>query len=547
MISRLTPRLRLAAPRLRLARRNCSTAARTDGFTEALPRGDWVAPLVFAGSWAFAWSMAEEGKLKPLVEAVEMNTDPNAWPTPKQLFSHFWPFVASTLGMLFESVACKFARTDDMRWLCVDAMNDDIKATVALGLLVAPAERSPAFLRAVCDHGTMRRTREIVQIYKTLPRDQHDDVLVNACIVLANVAKLSEPELRAQTLPVDDFVWMIPADKGHMYTTYALEGLAHTWRDDPGFAAGEFGQPAPSDGVAALLKSGGLARVAQYMDGPPLRPKQGGDAAILNQEVARRLFCRLAQRAEPLLAEARELERSIAKEHAGMSGRGGAGTPKTIWQRAGVHRGETELEASAAAAARLPAPPPAHHRARRRPSPPRVQVQHKQRLAQLDAIRAAIAALERHAPAAESRTLVEQYGAYLSAASAGALGAVYGGARAFARAWWQDVTPSVCRELAIHVSKRTALGCALLTLAFENSAALKAAALDALGKKEVTSYKADGALDQLIAIDAAYLGVIAVANFFFPYVLPCTFFNPVQLLIPPNDPAGFPTGAIEKA
>ena len=106
---------------------------------------------------------------------------------------------------------------------------------------------------------------------------------------------------------------------------------------------------------------------------------------------------------------------------------------------------------------------------------------------------------------------------------------------------------SVCRELAIHVSKRTALGCALLALAFENSAALKAAALDALGKKEVTSYKADGALDQLIAIDAAYLGVIAVANFFFPYVLPCTFFNPVQLLIPPNDPAGFPTGAIEKA
>ena len=123
---------------------------------------------------------------------------------------------------------------------------------------------------------------------------------------------------------------------------------------------------------------------------------------------------------------------------------------------------------------------------------------------------------------------------------------MYGGARAFARAWWQDVTPSVCRELAIHVSKRTALGCALLALAFENSAALKAAALDALGKKEVTSYKADGALDQLIAIDAAYLGVIAVANFFFPYVLPCTFFNPVQLLIPPNDPAGFPTGAIEK-
>ena len=49
MITRVA---RLAAPRLRLAapRRSCSTGARTDGFTEALPRGDWVAPLVFGGA-----------------------------------------------------------------------------------------------------------------------------------------------------------------------------------------------------------------------------------------------------------------------------------------------------------------------------------------------------------------------------------------------------------------------------------------------------------------------------------------------------------------
>ena len=73
------------------------------------------------------------------------------------------------------------------------------------------------------------------------------------------------------------------------------------------------------------------------------------------------------------------------------------------------------------------------------------------------------------------------------------------------------------------------------------------AALAQLGRAEVTSYKADGALDQLIAIDAAYLGVLAVANFAFPYVLPCTFFNPIQLFIPPNDPAGFPSGAPDAA
>ena len=460
-----------------------------------------------------------------------MNTDPNAWPTPKQLFSHFWPFVASTLGMLFESVACKFARTDDMRWLCVDAMNDDIKATVALGLLVAPAERSPAFLRAVCDHGTMRRTREIVQIYKTLPRDQHDDVLVNACIVLANVAKLSEPELRSQTLPVDDFVWMIPADKGHMYTTCALEGLAHTWRDD-GLVAGEFGQPAPSDGVAALLKSGGLARVAQYMDGPPLRrsratrrssTRRWRAASSASRSKQNRSSPRRATRAQHREGHA---EMSVRRRHPRRSGGAASTAARPSSRRA------------AAAFARALCPPPSPDAA-----PLRLACRCNTSSASPSSTRSARRRRARAPRAGGDPHALEQYGR-TSPPRAPARSARCTATRAFARVVAGRDAVGVPRARDPCEAHRPRLRA--LALAFENSAALKAAALDALGKKEVTSYKADGALDQLIAIDAAYLGVIAVANFFFPYVLPCTFFNPVQLLIPPNDPAGFPTGAIEK-
>ena len=201
-----------------------------------------------------------------------MNTDPNAWPAPKQLFSRFWPFVASTLGMLFESVACKFTRTDDMRWLCVDAMNDDIKATVALGLLVAPAERAPpSCARVRPRHDAAAR---IVQVYKTLPRDQHDDVLVNACIVLANVAKLSEPELRAQTLPVDDFVDDPRRQGPHVHDVRARGPRAHVARR-PGF------RPASSVNPRRRTRGGAAqerrARARGAVHGRPAAAAEAGE------------------------------------------------------------------------------------------------------------------------------------------------------------------------------------------------------------------------------------------------------------------------------
>ena len=55
---------RRAAARAARTARHMSTAARNDGFTEALPSGDIVAPLFFAGVYGFSWWMAEEGRIK---------------------------------------------------------------------------------------------------------------------------------------------------------------------------------------------------------------------------------------------------------------------------------------------------------------------------------------------------------------------------------------------------------------------------------------------------------------------------------------------------
>jgi hypothetical protein len=458
---------------------------RTDGFNEALPRGDVVAPIVFGGLFAGAWYMAEEGRIKPLIDEIEPSTDPNAWPTPKQMFGHIWPFVASTLGMIFESVACKFSQTTDMAWLCTDAMNDDIKAAVALCLLVAPAEHSAAFVRTVNEHGTLRRIKEVVQIYKTLPREQHDDVMTNACVITAKVSAV--PELRADGLGAEDFVWMMPEDQAHLYTASGIEGLAHTWQADP----------------KAMLRAGGATRLAELAAGVPFRyPKK--ENSVANQELARRVLGRLAAKREELLREGRELEALLLRE---QKSAGTATQRKTIWQATGVHRGETEAELG-----------------------------RKRRQQELDNCRADLATLQSAAVAGLSqRSPLEQYGSVLNMISGSALGFVYGAARGWFRGWWQDVTPSVCRELMSHVGRRTAVGTALLVGTFEAAPWIKRQALASLGREDVSSYKQEGALEQLWYVDAAYLAAVTLANFMFPYILLPTALNPMQLMIPPND------------
>jgi hypothetical protein len=484
----LSPLVRRAALPLRPAlmpRRLSSSALRNDGFNEALPRGDVVAPIIFGSFFAGAWYMADEGRIKPMIEEIEPNTDPNAWPTPKQMFGHIWPFIASTLGMIFESVACKFTQTSDMKWLCTTAMNDDMKAAVALCLLVAPAEHSSAFVHAINEHGTLRRIKEVVQIYKTLPRDQHDDVMTNACVITAKVAAM--PALRDDSLGADDFVWMMPEDKAYLYTACGIEGLAHTWQDNP----------------KVMLRAGGATRLAELVAGVPLNYKKK-ENSVANQELARRLLGRLAAKRSELLEQAHALEAQLLREQK-QSGDARGGRKKTIWQATGVHRGETEAELG-----------------RRR------------RQQELANCRADLATLQ-SLGGLSTRSVLEQYGPAFNMLSGAALGFVYGAARGYFRGYWQDVTPSVIKELSVHVGKRTALGTALLVGTFEAAPHLKRMALEALGREDVRSYKQEGALEQLWYVDAAYLGVVALANYLFPYILLPTALNPMQLMIPPND------------
>ena len=252
-------------------RRLLSSSARTDGYTEALPAQDFIAPIFMAGVYGFSWWMADEGRIKQLAEKVDINTDPNKNPTANQIFHHVWPYIAGSLGTLFDSVACKFTKTKDMDWLCTVALNDDTNAAVALSLLIPPAENSAPFVRAICERpGALRRVKEIVQIYKTLPREQHDDVVVNAAILAAKVANMAD--LKEEGMGVADFVWMMPSDKAHLYTQYGIEGLAALWKED----------------TKAFLCSGGVLRLCELVEGYPLKPKKVESSAV-NQLLAHRL------------------------------------------------------------------------------------------------------------------------------------------------------------------------------------------------------------------------------------------------------------------
>ena len=63
---------------------------------------------------------------------------------------------------------------------------------------------------------------------------------------------------------------------------------------------------------------------------------------------------------------------------------------------------------------------------------------------------------------------------------------------------------------------------------------LKAQALKLAGESEVTSYSDSNALKQLVAIDCAYLGVIGLVNFAFPFCLVLWACNVAQILVLPS-------------
>eukprot|EP00964_Phaeocystis_antarctica_P041291 scaffold23612_cov66-Phaeocystis_antarctica.AAC.6 len=77
------------------------------------------------------------------------------------------------------------------------------------------------------------------------------------------------PELRADGLGAEDFVWMMPEDKAHLYTASGIEGLAHTWQADP----------------KAMLRAGGATRLAELaaegeLDRQPRAGPPGAPACI---------------------------------------------------------------------------------------------------------------------------------------------------------------------------------------------------------------------------------------------------------------------------
>lgn len=257
-----------------------------------------------------------------------------------------------------------------------------------------------------------------------------------------------------------------------------------------------------------LLASGGILRTHELADGMPLRPSKPESSMVI-QLLANRLLGKFLTKREKLVELAVATEKRLAAQLAAA----GPVRQKTVWQRAGVHRGETELEVNA-----------------------------RMRSSELQAVRATIELLSYYQPRA-TLGQIETYTSALCAASAALLGALYGGARGYFRGWQQDVTPSVCRELAAHTSKRAALGAVLLVGLFEAAPWLKTRCLELAGKEEVTSYSQPGALEQLVAIDCAYIAAIGIVNFAFPFALVPWACNLAQVLILPTDPAA----AAEKA
>ena len=164
---------------------------------------------------------------------------------------------------------------------------------------------------------------------------------------------------------------------------------------------------------------------------------------------------RLAVKREELVRAGEELEAQLLREQRAA----GTGTQrKTIWQATGVHRGETEAELG-----------------------------RKRRQQELDNCRADMATLRSASVAALSqRSVLEQYGPALNMLSGGALGGLYGAARGWFRGWWQEVTPSVCRELMAHVGRRTGVGTALLVGTFEAAPWIKRQARASLGREDRT-------------------------------------------------------------
>ena len=344
------------------------------------------------------------------------------------------------------------------------------------------------------------------------------------------------PELRADGLGVDEFVWMMPEEQAHLYTPSGIEGVAHTWQEDP----------------KAMLRAGGATRLAELAAGTPFRyPKK--ENSVANQELARRVLQHVdsaevgRERPQPTPAAAHHPPQAAA-HHPGRLWRS-AGRLCALWGRASARQtgvtvswrgawltarpwmrrclagwpssarswcargrssrrscsessGRRARARSARPSGRHVPPPYLPHISPTSPAPQRktiwqatgvhrgeteAELGRKRRQQELDNCRADMATLRSASVAALSqRSVLEQYGPALNMLSGGALGGLYGAARGWFRGWWQEVTPSVCRELMAHVGRRTGVGTALLVGTFEAAPWIKRQARASLGREDRT-------------------------------------------------------------
>ena len=147
------------------------------------------------------------------------------------------------------------------------------------------------------------------------------------------------PELRADGLGVDEFVWMMPEEQAHLYTPSGIEGVAHTWQEDP----------------KAMLRAGGATRLAELAAGTPFRyPKK--ENSVANQELARRVLQHVdgaevgRERPQPTPAAAHHPPQAAA-HHPGRLWRSALGPGRlcALWGRASAR--QTGVAAAGAAGA----------------------------------------------------------------------------------------------------------------------------------------------------------------------------------------------------
>lgn len=272
-------------------------------------------PFVALGFWGAGWMLADDGRIEGLTQDFEKTMKgmdekkmQATIPEPKVMFMLGWPLAAGMMMALFESVTAKFARSPDMKFMCGPAMEADFMAPTAIALLSFAAEH-PAFVTDLWRLGAVERVWNILGVYRTLPPEQHDEVLVNACMLGCKAAGTAQGKA---SLDAGVFAWMITKEPGGQTAQAGIEGLAHLW---------------PTQRLA-VLKSPAVTEL------DALRSSLSPNKLFLG-ELANRLLSRMAADAPAFESDA-EAARAYSLS---MLGDAPAAEARTLWQASGARRG----------------------------------------------------------------------------------------------------------------------------------------------------------------------------------------------------------------